>query len=133
MFEKADKEMLAMYSTSLARYCEILKKDVPGITAQALSAARNPFADSNLVNEMTEAVLSSADENIPSSAIALGDVNFDGVVNIKDATLVQKYAVDIVNYSRINAFAADADESGEINGADAVSICKQILFSDKQG
>lgn len=133
VFEKADKEMLAMYSTSLARYCEILKKDVPGITAQALSAARNPFADSNLVNEMTEAVLSSADENIPSSAIALGDVNFDGVVNIKDATLVQKYAVDIVNYSRINAFAADADESGEINGADAVSICKQILFSDKQG
>ena len=52
----------------------------------------------------------------------LGDVNGDGVVSVKDATLIQKYASDMA--VTINLKLADVNKDGQINIKDTTMIQK---------
>lgn len=56
----------------------------------------------------------------------LGDADLDEKVNVKDATLIQKYTADLESLSDIQRFCADADESGEVNVKDATLIQKFV-------
>lgn len=56
----------------------------------------------------------------------LGDVNCDGVINVKDATEIQKAIADLVTLSTAGKFAADVDGSGTIDVKDATAIQKWI-------
>lgn len=60
------------------------------------------------------------------SAYEIGDANLDGVVNIRDATEVQKACADIITISFNARLRGDADFSGEINVRDATAIQKII-------
>ena len=51
-----------------------------------------------------------------------GDVNLDGKVDIRDATLIQQYLADLATLSDNQQKVADMDESGGININDATAV-----------
>lgn len=59
-----------------------------------------------------------------SYTILLGDANLDGGIDVKDATLVQKYCAELETLGDKNLIAADANEDGEINVKDVTVIQK---------
>ncbi|MBE6734957.1 MAG: hypothetical protein E7563_06435 [Ruminococcaceae bacterium] len=60
------------------------------------------------------------------SKILTGDVNFDGDINIKDATAIQKHLAEISVFSDTVKTLADYDTDGEITIKDATAIQKFI-------
>ena len=56
----------------------------------------------------------------------LGDVNGDGVVNVKDATAIQKYAAEMT--VELNLKLADYNKDGNVNVKDATDIQKTTAF-----
>ena len=67
------------------------------------------------------------DGPVTGDGVLLGDADLSGVVNVKDATLIQKFVADIVGFANDNAkLAADSDKSGDINVKDATAIQKWV-------
>ncbi len=64
------------------------------------------------------------DKDIPYYSI--GDANLDGVVNVRDATEVQKATASLVSMSFSANLRGDADFNGEINVRDATTIQKIV-------
>lgn len=56
----------------------------------------------------------------------IGDVDLNGTVNVKDATLIQKFAASIQTLSEEALKAADTDASGKVNVKDATLIQKFV-------
>ena len=56
----------------------------------------------------------------------LGDVNGDGIVNVKDATAIQKYAAEMT--VELNLKLADYNKDGYVNVKDATDIQKTTAF-----
>ncbi|MBQ8573196.1 MAG: leucine-rich repeat protein [Ruminococcus sp.] len=54
----------------------------------------------------------------------LGDVNNDGKVNIKDATLIQKFAAKLQKFDEGESLRADVNTDGKVNVKDATAIQK---------
>ena len=61
-----------------------------------------------------------------SATALLGDANEDEVVNIKDATAIQKHLAEISLISPTGLVVADADLSGSVNIKDVTAIQKHI-------
>ncbi len=77
-----------------------------------------------------------AEKNITFAVLdkVTGDADGDGVVNIKDATLIQKYISGLATADEINTELADCDADGEITIKDATNIQKYLsLFDDCAG
>lgn len=78
-------------------------------------------------------VTSSAHTEVKVSYL-IGDADLSGIINIKDATLIQKYSADLVTFDRTQLFLANCDGTGGVNVKDATQIqkyCagyKNILF-----
>lgn len=56
----------------------------------------------------------------------LGDVNNDGKINIKDATLIQKHTAKATKLSKEQIKKADVNKDGKVNIKDATALQKQI-------
>ncbi len=56
----------------------------------------------------------------------LGDANEDGIVNIKDATAIQKHIASLEALTDTGVLLADVDTSGDVNIKDATAIQKYI-------
>lgn len=59
-------------------------------------------------------------------AYKTGDANLDGVVNIKDATLIQKHIAEIATIDQKAVDLADVDANGSVNVKDATLIQKFV-------
>jgi hypothetical protein len=57
----------------------------------------------------------------------LGDVNLDGRVSLKDATLIQYYLIDMVELSQEQLDRADVDGNQEVSLKDATTIRMYLL------
>lgn len=57
----------------------------------------------------------------------LGDVNLDGVVNVNDATEIQKYSVELVSFSELQFSLADFNNDGVVNVNDATEIQRFVV------
>ena len=57
----------------------------------------------------------------------LGDVDLDGRVNIKDATLIQQYCVDLTSLSEQQLLNADFDKDGRVSVIDATKIQEYLV------
>lgn len=57
----------------------------------------------------------------------IGDVDFDGDINIKDATLIQKYIVNLSELSEEQYFVADFNKDGSVDVNDATDIQKYLV------
>lgn len=65
--------------------------------------------------------------------ILIGDVDGNGVITIADATLVQKYAVQMVTFTDTQLIAGDCDLDGRVGIKDATLIQKYIVgFEDTE-
>lgn len=56
-----------------------------------------------------------------------GDVNDDGVVNIVDATLIQKYSTKVMTFNQIELQVADYNNDGKVNVKDCTAIQKSLV------
>ena len=56
-----------------------------------------------------------------------GDVDLDGDIAVKDATLVQKYIVKLEQLDNTQLCNADCDGDGDITVADATKIQKIVV------
>ena len=65
------------------------------------------------------------------SQFTVGDTNGDHIIDIKDATDVQKYIVSLESFDGFQKFVADVNHDGEINIVDATLIQKYIVGLDK--
>ncbi|MBQ1977630.1 MAG: hypothetical protein II225_02665, partial [Ruminococcus sp.] len=59
-----------------------------------------------------------------SDATKIGDVDMNGHISIKDATLIQKFLTSLVDLSDYQLCVADADNSGDVNVKDVTMIQK---------
>lgn len=59
--------------------------------------------------------------------LSLGDVNMDGRVSIEDASLLQKYLSDIVDFTEQQERLADVNMDGRINVFDVTAIQRLIV------
>lgn len=64
--------------------------------------------------------------NEPIETILYGDVNNDGIINVTDATLVQKHAADLLKLSDDEFKRADVNFDGVVNIHDSTLIRKYI-------
>ena len=60
------------------------------------------------------------------NAYEIGDVNLDGNVNIKDATLIQKHIAQLVEIDETGLVCADVNVDGNVNIKDATMIQKFV-------
>ncbi len=58
--------------------------------------------------------------------ILIGDVNFDGTVDVMDAVMVQLYATDNASFDDTQKYAADVNDDGNIDVLDAMDIQKFV-------
>lgn len=56
----------------------------------------------------------------------LGDVNFDGKVDVKDSTEILKYNVDLADFTDEQLLLADVDQNGRVNVSDASEIQRMV-------
>ena len=56
----------------------------------------------------------------------IGDVNGDGVISIADATTLQKYLANIVDFDYEQLAVADTNGDGSVSIADATQIQKYL-------
>lgn len=64
-------------------------------------------------------------ENYTPSYI-MGDVNGDGIITVDDATAIQKFSADIIEFSKTQVLAGDVNDDGVINVDDASLIQKYL-------
>lgn len=99
---------------------------VPGTTAIKVEPATTQTVSQSA--EATKATSSTAEAETSTSAftetLTLGDTDLSGTVNIKDATLIQKFAANLTNLNDKAKTAADADMNTKINIKDATAIQK---------
>lgn len=56
----------------------------------------------------------------------LGDVNLDGIINVIDATTVQKYLVQLEAFNEVQKLNADFNQDGVVDISDSTAIQKYI-------
>ena len=62
-----------------------------------------------------------------------GDADADGIIKIKDATLVQKFAASLIGENDIRLETADCSSNDEVNVIDATLIQKYLASFDNTG
>ena len=65
--------------------------------------------------------------NGPKQEFILGDVNFDGKVNLKDAIEIQKCALSLLSFDDNQTTCGDVDKNGKIKLLDSIYIQKYSL------
>ncbi len=86
------------------------------------TAAPSYVSENGFKNNYTD--LGAADVN------DIGDVNGDGDINIKDATVTQKISVGILSASNYDLFVCDVDDDNAVTGGDTTAIQKYIVGYD---
>ena len=75
--------------------------------------------------------LASALENLEIKyAGIMGDVNGDNAISIIDATLIQEYLSNFVDFDDLQKISADFNDDGLVNVADATCIQKKLVNMD---
>lgn len=79
------------------------------------------------VTRVYEANVVKKDVNLVVKITVPYDVNMDGVINVVDATLVQKYIVGLEEFDDYTFKIADTNGDGTISVIDATNIQKKIV------
>ena len=65
--------------------------------------------------------------------VLVGDVNFDGIINVNDVTFIQRHTAEIELLSGLGIYAADCDDDGNVTIADATLLQKYLAEFDDYG
>lgn len=94
-------------------------------TEPVTEASTTEPAATETVEPISEPVTNTTEKSTVNPVkTLLGDVDGDGKITIKDATLIQKYLAKFVMPDNYNYDAADTDSNAEINIKDATNIQK---------
>ncbi|MGN0489606.1 MAG: starch-binding protein [Ruminococcus sp.] len=94
-----------------------------------LDGTNNFFTPSTTVNSKSVPVTASVwtydeptepSETTPTAE--LGDVNNDGLVNVSDATMIQRYSAQLISLTSAQKALADVNSDGLVNVSDATTI-----------
>ena len=77
---------------------------------------------------LTEPVETTVEPTVEPTTepLIIGDVNFDGTVDVMDAVMVQLYATDNASFDDTQKYAADVNDDGNIDVLDAMDIQKYV-------
>ena len=81
----------------------------------------------------TEPVTTEPVTTVPTEKVLVGDVNRDGVINIKDVSVIQKFCVDAVTFDANQMIAAECNGDGKINIKDATTIQMYCAGNPERG
>lgn len=103
------------------------KYSISGVASgtYTMKVSKNAHAD----REYT-VIVTNSDVIRNAKIFAIGDVNSDGDISVVDATLVQKYIVDLENLKDFQKKSADVNDDNEISVVDATLIQKYIVGLD---
>lgn len=73
-----------------------------------------------------------AEAEEPAPVYLIGDVNQDGYIDILDATMIQKYAIDKIDLNDTQKYVADVNDDGFIDVLDALDIQKFAVDKIKE-
>lgn len=116
--------------------CSSLKSVVIPKNAKVIYGCGFGFVDDQLVedfiiygyrNSSAESYANKYGVKFVAIDAILGDVDNSGIVNVNDATLVQKYCAKLIGESEINLDVADVNKDGEVNISDATAIQKMLV------
>ena len=62
----------------------------------------------------------------PGTEYIIGDVDLNGKISVKDATIIQKYVAHLVILSHNQLYVANCDSMGGVNVKDATLIQKYV-------
>lgn len=100
-------------------------------TNSQLCTLPSPFAHGiydlsvTVTDATTTAGTATATDAVHVIVATLGDVNGDGKVNVIDARLAQQHADGFITLAGIQLLAADVDQDGDVDSADATAIARK--------
>ncbi len=97
------------------------------------SSTENPTTVPVTTEPITTEPITEPTTTQPTEKILIGDVDIDGAVSIKDATNIQKYAVQMLSFNANQLIAADCDGDGRISVKDATTVQMYIAGYDESG
>ena len=122
---------LMSYSASPAK--SLLNADVEFTSSDESVCTVDKYGMVTGVSTGTATITMKADDIETSATVTvteeiplIGDVNFDGTVNIEDATLIQKYIVDLTVFTDVQLIVGDTNGDGRISVMDATQIQKYL-------
>lgn len=92
----------------------------------ALDVYNNSKSEEEFISATEKLLEAIANLKLATITVLLGDVDGDGKITIKDATLVQKIVAGIENHKGNSEYAADANRDDNVNVRDATEIQKHI-------
>ncbi len=101
--------------------CKVYRKDADGTYTDMNAVYSNGYM-AFTTDHFSIYVLTTGNPNG-----ILGDVNFDGDVNVRDATAIQKHLVNIISLEENQLKLADTNGDGDINIRDATQIQKYLV------
>lgn len=79
-----------------------------------------------ILSSLSAIIIFSLISVIGAGAFMLGDVDNDGTLSISDATEIQKFIVETVDFNDDQILAADVDDSGYVDILDVSTIQKRL-------
>ena len=86
-------------------------------------------AGSGIVDSIAEAV---QETETSMEKILIGDVDFDGQITIMDATMIQKYVAQEMDFNENEKLAADTDGNTIIDNDDATAIQEYLVKENER-
>lgn len=120
---------------STAPISSVPESSAPVSTAPASSAPASSAPASSAPESSAPASTAPASSSPPSTSFPefdqpvtylVGDADMNKIINIKDATLIQKHTASLVNLTEGAYLAADADRNIIVNVKDATAVQKYI-------
>jgi alpha-amylase len=97
-------------------------------STEGTSSSKTDTTSSN--NNSTQPQVSPVVTTVTAAAgsgILLGDANLDGKIDVKDALLIQKYAIKLAVMSSDQILASDVDGDGKVTVKDALIVQKYCI------
>ena len=117
------------YTQNLLNALLISPKDVKTAAESILDSS--DYLDKDTILSKVEEILAECSD--PLESMIYGDVNNDGIITIVDATIVQKYIVNMAHLDNVNQKLADVDVDAVITIKDATAVQKYIVNVDGYG
>ena len=117
------------YTQNLLNALLVSPKDVKTAAESILDSS--DYLDKDTILSKVEEILAECSD--PLESMIYGDVNNDGIITIVDATIVQKYIVNMAHLDNVNQKLADVDVDAVITIKDATAVQKYIVNVDGYG
>ena len=115
-------EETAPKPTETSAVTEVTTVEPTETSISATAKATEPTETTTFATEITEPTKTTE----PKSEYQIGDVNRDGKLNIRDATLIQKYLAKMTDFDSEQTLLADFKADNKVNIKDATLIQKRI-------